>query len=320
MQPKELGLMVIFDAIMTEGSITRAAESLSITQPAVSNALARMRSRWNDELFVREGKKLRPTSFAINLALQISEPLKLLHGAISPENFDPATARRSFRICAVTDGVVDDAWCQLRRLIEAEAPGISLYTFPYHIDETEDILMEGKADMIVGHALPPSRLIHTEHLFVPRYVCIMRRDHPLGRGPLALDEFARADHLMVSSMSCETNDVVDQALAGHGLTRRITMTLHHYALAPKIVHNSDLIAVLPSTAIEDAILSGDVLAVEPPVAVSPTPFASLWHERQELDSGLRWLRRHVNGLIPKLAETHFANLKRRLARTPKLAG
>ena len=110
------------------------------------------------------------------------------------------------------------------------------------------------------------------------------------------------------------------ALAGHGLTRRIAMTSHHYALAPKIVHNSDLIAVLPSTAIEDAILSGDVLAVEPPVAVFPTPFASLWHERQELDSGLRWLRRHVNGLIPKLAETHFANLKRRLARRPKLTG
>ena len=136
---------------------------------------------------------------------------------------------------------------------------------------------------------------------------------------MALDEFARADHLMVSSMSCQISDVVDQALAGHGLTRRIAMTSHHYALAPKIVGNSDLIAVLPSTAIEDAILNGDVLAVEPPVSVSPIPFASLWHERQELDSGLRWLRAHVNGLIRNLAETHFASLKRRLAQTPTLA-
>ena len=104
MRPHDLNLLMIFDAIMTEGAITRAADRLSMTQPVVSNALSRMRTAWKDELFVKDGRGIQPTSFAKNLWSQIQGPLGELEVAVNPTDFNPATAKRTFRIAA-TDSI-----------------------------------------------------------------------------------------------------------------------------------------------------------------------------------------------------------------------
>jgi DNA-binding transcriptional LysR family regulator len=139
----------------------------------------------------------------------------------------------------------------------------------------------------------------------------MRLDHPLTQGPLTLERFAVADHLLVSSMSCETTDIVDQALTQHGLSRHIAMTVHHVGLVSQIIRNSKLIAVVPSTMIEHAIFAGEVAVSDPPVMFSPTPVVSLWHKRQDLDPGLTWLRGYVNRLITEHAREHYAEFERR---------
>jgi len=126
MRPHELNLLVIFDVVMTEQSITRTAERLSMTQPAVSNAVARMRAAWNDELFVKDGRNIQATSYAKNLWEQIREPLFQLSKAIKPDKFDPDTAKRTFRI-AVSDVSLDSLWFDMRKLIEKQAPNINLH-------------------------------------------------------------------------------------------------------------------------------------------------------------------------------------------------
>jgi len=135
MRTQELQLLYIFDAIMTERSITRAAERLAMTQPAVSNAVSRMRQIWNDPLFVRKGRNIEPTSYALSLWDQVSEPMYTLTNAVSATQFDPASSKRTFRI-AVTDVITEMIWRQLIQLLEQEAPGVDLHAVPYTMERT----------------------------------------------------------------------------------------------------------------------------------------------------------------------------------------
>ena len=130
MKTQELQLLYIFDAIMTERSVTRAADRLAMTQPAVSNAISRMRQIWNDPLFVRKGRNIEPTSYALSLWDQVGDPMFALTNAVSATQFDPASARRTFRI-AVTDVIVEMIWRQLIDLLEREAPGVDVHAVPY---------------------------------------------------------------------------------------------------------------------------------------------------------------------------------------------
>ncbi|MBL4631948.1 MAG: LysR family transcriptional regulator, partial [Paraglaciecola sp.] len=141
---------MVFDAIMTERSITRAAHRLSMTQPAVSNAVSRMRLVWKDELFVKDGRNIQPTLYAQNLWDKVREPLLSLTEAVTPKSFDPATVKRTFRV-AVPDIVVDMAWAELRSTIEKEAPGVNIHAIPYTIVNTDQVLEDAEVDMVIGN-------------------------------------------------------------------------------------------------------------------------------------------------------------------------
>lgn len=307
MRTQELNLLVIFDAIMTESSITRAAERLSMTQPAVSNAVARMRHVWKDELFVKEGRRIQPTLFAHNLWAQIRKPLQELSHAVEPDDFDPATSTRTFRL-AVANAVVDIAWPSLRKIIEADAPGINIHAVPYTIVNGEQVLNDAEVDLLIGTGTMAQSAIHSEFLFNPDYVCIMRKDHPLAKPSLTLEEFANAEHLLVS-LSGDVTGYTDQVLAQHGLKRRIAMSVNHFSIMAELIECSNLIAVVPPTAVQEAIFSHRVALVKPPIKVPGAPVISFWHKRQEKDGGLIWLRTHVNRIIREHAENHYTKLE-----------
>lgn len=310
MRNQELNLLVIFDAIMTEGSITRAANSLSLTQPAVSNALSRMRTAWKDELFVKDGRNIQPTTYAQNLWTQIKLPLEQLEEAVDAKSFDPTTAKRTFRIAAA-DVVIDTIWRPLRKLIEQEAPNINIHAVPYTILNTEGILHDAKVDMVVGSSVSTSNVIRREHLYTPCYICVMRPDHPLAKVNLTLEEFAAAEHLLVS-LSGNASGFTDEVLAQHGLSRRVSMTVNHFSAVPELLKETNLISIVPSTVVEKAIFSGELTVIEPPLQLSPNHVASFWHKRQERDQGLIWLRKHVNDLIKTRAQLHLEELKQRI--------
>ncbi len=299
MRYQDLSLLMIFDAIMTEKSITRAANRLAMTQPAVSNAVSRMRVAWKDEVFTKDGRNIQPTIYAQNLWAQIKNPIRDLSDAVDPDDFDPATAQRTFRI-AVSDIVVDMIWLKMRKLIESEAPGINLHAIPYTIVNTEQVLHDAEVDMVVGAYSTVPSVIRSEHLFSPCYLCVMRPGHPLAKENLSLEEFAAADHLLVS-LSGDTHGFTDEVLAAQKMTRRIAITVNHFAAIPSIVGNSDLIAIVPSTAVVKPVIEGQLVATKPPVDIPPTQVALMWHKRQERDGGLHWLKQHTYDFI---TETH----------------
>lgn len=307
MKTQELNLLVTFDAIMTEGSITRAAERLAMTQPAVSNAVSRMRLVWKDELFVKDGRQIQPTLFARNLWSQIKEPLQMLGDAVEPNAFDPLTSTRTFRL-AIPSAVVDIAWYKLRKIIETEAPLVNIHAVPYTIDNGEKVLIDAEVDLVIGAGIPITSVIHSEFLFQPEFVCIMRHGHPLAKKQLTIKEFTDAPHLLVS-LSGDTVGYTDQVLAQQGLKRRIAMSVNHFLAIPSIIETSNLIAVVPPTALEEAIFSKRIAVTCPPLKITGDHVTSYWHKRQQNDGGLTWLRTHVNQIIKEHAINHYKKLK-----------
>lgn len=147
MKTQELQLLYVLDAIMTERSVTRAADRLAMTQPAVSNAISRMRQIWNDPLFVRKGRNIEPTSYTLSLWDLVSDPMFALINAVSATQFDPGTSKRRFRI-AVTDMFVELVWPQLIELLEREAPGVDVHAVPFRTRWRERTMISGKLMLI----------------------------------------------------------------------------------------------------------------------------------------------------------------------------
>lgn len=312
MRPQELNLLMIFDAIMTERSITRAADRLAMTQPAVSNAVSRMRTAWKDELFVKDGRNIQPTLHAQNLWSQIREPLVALSDAVDRKDFNPETAKRTFRI-AVSDIVVDMVWSPMRKIIEQHAPGINLHAVPYTIVNTEELLEDAEVDMVVGPSGVVSGTFRAEYLFCPKYVCVMRHGHPLAKKDVSIEEFAAADHLLVS-LSGDTAGYTDQVLMQHGLSRRIACTVNHFSSVTRIIQNSDLISVIPTTAVSRAIANDELAATMPPLEMAPQQVSLIWHKRQDRDGGLIWLRKHVKEIITQTVDAQNRIVKQRLCK------
>ncbi len=295
MRPHELKLLVIFDVIMTENSITRAAERLSMTQPAVSNALARMRILWKDELFVPDGRKVQPTTYAKNLWEKVRDALHNINQAIEPEDFEAKSAIRTFRI-ALPDIALNTLWLDMRKLFEKEAPGLNLHAVPYTIACTKPLLDDADVDLVIGQSNRSLENICSDHLFDTSYVCAMRKNHPLAKKPLTAEEFALAQHLLVS-LSGDISNPTDQVLQQLGLARRVAFTVNSFSSALPIIKESDLIAVLPTDLLHNYVGSGELAITRPPVEIPHTSISMLWHKRQSADKGLIWLRKHIKQIF-----------------------
>ncbi|MEW9797245.1 LysR family transcriptional regulator [Alteromonas sp. CYL-A6] len=306
MRTHDLNLLMIFDAIMTEGAITRAADRLAMTQPAVSNALSRMRTAWNDELFVKDGRGIQPTTYARNLWSQIQGPLSQLENAVSPGDFDPATAQRTFRVAA-PDGIVSMVWGPLRQHIEREAPGINVYAIPNTNIDSDQVLKDAEAELAFTKQSVPDPVIRSEAILSPPYVVVMRQGHPLAKQSLSLEDFISADHLLVS-VSGDVTGPTDQVLANMGLTRRVAMTVNSFHNVPELVKTSDLICVAPSITLEREIFTGELAVYESPVDIVTSPLSIIWHKRQDHDPGLNWLRQLIVGFIKERSRQHDERL------------
>jgi DNA-binding transcriptional LysR family regulator len=257
-----------------------------------------MRTLWKDDLFVKDGRNIQPTTFAKNLWSQIRDPLHNLNQAIEPDDFDPKTAIRTFRI-ATPDVAVDTIWLDLRLLFEQQAPELNLHAIPYTVANTKQVLDDAEVDLVIGASNRSLENISSDHLFDTRYVCAMRRDHPLAKPDMTVEEFAAADHLIIS-WSGDGTSAMDQALHQLGLTRRVALTVNHFASAVPIIKESDLIAILPTDYIHEHVAKGELSVTQTPVDVPHTSISMLWHKRQNTDAGLKWLRRHIKELyVPR---------------------
>lgn len=295
MNPQELTLLHLFDAIMTEGSITRAADRLAMTQPAVSNAVARMRERWQDPLFVKKGRSIEPTSFALNLWEQVRAPMHDLASALDASHFEPATSRRQFRI-ALGDAMLDLCWLPLVKQLALQAPNVDLYSLPFTLKGAITQLREANVDLAIGPLDYHDRSLRSVPLFESHYRLAMRADHALAQRAITLDEFVAARHLRVTT-SGDASGTVDRALEQLGFARRVAVTVNHFSAVPKLLLQTDLIAVLPQIVAGATEFASQLWLTAPPFDVPPTPIYLIWHTRHDRDPGLLWLRKLIEQIV-----------------------
>lgn len=299
----DLNLLKVFDAIMAERSLTKAARQLALTQPAVSNALRRLREALGDELLVRKGRQLEPTVRALELWAAVRTALQQLQASLAPSVFDPATATNTF-VLTMADATAAELMPGLLAVITAQAPGVSLRVVPLTTRDPRRLLEEGQADLALGHfpaavaelnsrAQVGESLAFVQHrLFAGDYVCVMRRDHPLAQGPLTLERYCAARHLLVS-FSGRAVGFMDEALRTLGQTRRIVLTVNQFFTAGKVVSQSDLLTVLPRHFVNVTGFADQLVLRELPFTAPRVQVDALWHQRQDGSSAHRWLREQI---------------------------
>ena len=309
----DLNLLRVFDAVMAERSLTRAAHKLSLTQPAVSNALRRLRETLGDDLLRRSGGTLEPTPRAQALWPVVQDALGKLQTVLSPDQFEPLNADNTF-VLAMADATAAALMPQLVRILNEEAPKVSVRVLPLATRDPRRLLDDETADLAIGYfpavladltARKQTGDVVTfahERVYDSQYVCLMRKGHPLAAGPLTLDAYCAARHLMVS-YSGRPYGFTDEALAALGRERRIVLSVNQFFTASRVVASTDLLTVLPKhffgvTGLEDQLVWRALPLQLPTVHVD-----ALWHVRRAKGASHHWLRSVVAraAVLEKLA-------------------
>ncbi|WP_050479128.1 LysR family transcriptional regulator [Herbaspirillum rhizosphaerae] len=296
----DLNLLRVFDAVMTEQNLTRAANLLAMTQPAVSNALRRLRDTLNDELVIRTAHGVKPTPRAEELWPTVRRALSELEAVITPETFDVTRAQNTFRM-AMVDATAALWLPSLVRTIMRDAPRIKIRMMPLTTRDPRAMLLRGDVDLAVGFfpgvtaqlADGLKTQISHERLYTGQYVCVMHKNHPLADKELNLDNYCSADHLLVS-LSGKPHAVIDDVLAGMGRERKILLTVNQFFTAGRIVASSELITVLPRHLIAATGMTEVLVVKELPFKTPEEHVDMLWHERDARSPAHKWLRAHLS--------------------------
>jgi LysR family transcriptional activator of mexEF-oprN operon len=289
MRRVDLNVLIVFETLMHERNLTRAAEKLFLGQPAISAALRRLREYFNDPLFVRTGRTMEPTKRALEIIEQLRPALDVMSNALShAKEFDPATSDLVFRV-----GLSDDVECGLLPLLlkhlRAVAPHVVLVVRRTNFLLLPGMLASGEISVGVSYTteLPANakcrtlRRIHTRVLRAD--------DRP---GPLTLDEYCSRPHALVS-FSGDLCGNIDQDLARIGRTRRVALAVPQFNGLRALLANSEMIATVPDYAADELIAGGELRAEPPPFEIVPAKLTMVWSGMQDCDVAERWLREQI---------------------------
>lgn len=292
----DLNLFRVFDAIYRAGSLTEAAKDLHLTQPAVSNALARLREQFDDPLFERRGRGIAPTPLADSIAADVASALLTLQDSLHRgQQFDPATSNRRF-VLSMGDPIEFVALPALLRQLRREAPGIHLQSQRLVRDQLDRQLASGEVSIAID---VPQRLdagVRQQPLLSDELCVVMRRDHELAGPSLSLGQYLQATHVSVSGRSRGTV-FEDQALSRQGLQREVALRGQSYYSACHIVAETDLLLTLPrylATRFQQLL---PLHLAEPPMKLPRMELVMVWHSGSDNDEAHQWLREQMQELI-----------------------
>lgn len=287
----DLNLLNIFHAIMMERSVTRAANRLCMTQPAVSNALQRLRALFQDELFTKVRDGVQPTERALMIWPELEQALETIRSVIQPKEFDPATTQMTFNV-AVTDTLVERIVPPLAARFVNEAPLAKIH-FHMHSDPGSRIELErGTLDCAVGMFPSAANELRYEPLFADDYVCVMRADHPRASGPLGLEDFMSGEHVLVRQTPSWTG-IVDNWLAMIGRRRRNVLVVNGARQAITMVLRTDLFTTVPAEFVRADGRRDSLLMAALPFATEKIVYKLASHERSAHDPAFAWLRKMI---------------------------
>lgn len=297
----DLNLLVVFDAIYATGNISAAADSIGMSQPAMSNALRRLRNAVNDPLFIRHPHGVSPTQKADELAPVIHQALYALRTALTPPgDYDYATDTSTFRIATEELGEIVLTPSLVRKLSQT-APGIHLVVSPQIRHEVHDDMRYGRIDMSIDYIRQRSaKHIEHLHLFDERRVCVFRRDHPVITGDtISMDCYLRTPHVILNQRVRGMTSV-QSFLNEQGVTRDVAMQVPGYHSVPLILESTDYIATVPRRIAQHFSDTYALRHVELPFNMPPLSFYLQWHRPKTGDPRHTWFR---NLMVELFAES-----------------
>lgn len=293
MRNADLNLFAVFEALERERSVTRAADALGLSQPAVSHALNRLRDLLKDQLFVRAASGMEPTPRALAMAGPIREAVTRLQSTVDIDRFDPKSARDSFALAMNNFAAIVFA-APLAAAVARQAPNIRLAIRPSGTLDLDLLLARGAIDLAIGEipGLDPS---DKRHLLDDRYVVVMRRGHASAKGRLTAKAFAAAAHLKISSIGEDTS-FIERELAKRSLGRSILLEAPYIA-AGAILNESDIVGVVAQRIALELCSVRDLIWREVPFGSPAIRVGMTWPQIYERRMSHRWLRSTIKGLL-----------------------
>lgn len=310
----DLNLLRVFEALIQERSVSLAAGRLNLTQPAVSNALNRLRTAFDDQMFVRGRNGMEPTPLALALSRPIHEGLAAIRSGISQGNaFDPAHSHRKFAILATDVGELAYI-AQLMRSLGREAPHVDLHVIEASLDEYEFLLDAGEADLAVGR-IRVSNSLQCEFVGAANYVAVLCAAHArkIGvaqGGVMAYETYIEAVHAHLAPRGA-TENPIDRALGPDAARRRVALTLPHTSVLSTILPGTELVATVPQPVVPSLCQGGNLTWARLPFESDISRVHIAWHRRNDRDKGHAWLREKLRGtVIAALSSMTLAELDR----------
>jgi len=285
--------------LLTERHVTRAADKLGITQPAMSASLARLRAVFGDQLLVRGPRGLPPTLRAQQLMDQLDQVIAVIEQLVAlPTEFVPDTSRRTFTLIG-TDFIETLLLPSLMADLAVAAPSVQVVFRPPDPRNLEALMSEGEVDLAVGYLPYAPKGLITSVAFHDRFACIARRNHPqLSTDQFPLEQFVDLQHVQVLPRDLPMYGMpIDAALGALGFVRRVALWHPSFQALPAIVANTDLVATLPRRLAMHAAQTLPIVVYDPPVPLPTVDFSLYWHARSHEDSGHKWLRAKVAALL-----------------------
>lgn len=295
----DLNLLVTFEALWRERSVTRAAARLNVAQPTVSNALAKLRDLLHDPLFIRTPKGIEPTERCNEIARDVTQALRQIEQAIDgAPDFDPGTCSREFKIgCAdYFDLLILPSL--IHRMAE-EAPHIDIRLRSINREEGLDLLDAGELDFLMHHDGPAPKRFGVSKAFSERHILTARRDHPLIKGQPDIETFARLPHINFSQRG-DARSPVDEALNALGYTRRVLVTTQTMSTVASMVLQSDMLGSIPSRLAGKLVEEFGVQAFPMPFDMPDVDLILYWNRRSEHDGACRWMRQTILDICANL--------------------
>jgi DNA-binding transcriptional LysR family regulator len=281
----DFNLLRVFAAVYRTRSVSRAAASIGLTQPAMSNALRRLREQCEDPLFVRSAGAMIPTALAHSLAPRLQEALQTIEACFADSaTFHPESSSQVFRLLVSDVGEM----VVLHRLVNAlteRAPHVRLESLQVPHSDYAHMLRSGQADLAIGNIAFLQSGFYQQHLFDDHYLCIARKNHPTIQGSITLKRYLAQQHVI--STAGNTDNLVDDALAERQQRRQVKLTVTHYHGSATIVARSDLIATVPENAVAGMT---DLQKLALPFQIPAARIRQFWHRCGHRDPANKWLR------------------------------
>jgi LysR family transcriptional regulator, nod-box dependent transcriptional activator len=297
----DLNLLVALDALLSECSVTRAAQRVGLSQPGMSNALGRLRRLFDDPLLVRQGSTLVPTSRAEALIGPVHDALELIRSALeAPAPFDPGSDRRSFRL-SCSDYSVLILIGPLVRALRADAPGVVVEVLP-RLADADRALVNGDVDLVIE---PPEIMgnadLESMRLWDDRWACCVWEGNTRVGKRMTMERYTALGHL-IYSMGATGQPVAlpDLHLGRLGVPRRIEVSVESFLLAPFLLQGTDLVTLIPKRAEAFLRRTGDIRVLESPIELPALVETLWWHARATADPAHAWLRTRIGEVAHRL--------------------